>query len=221
MALEQNALTLYATVKADLGLTDDTQQAYIERQINAVSQKVEGYCNRKFKKQTYTDEEYEGNNTLYLQIKNYPIISVSKVVIDDEEIELTGIEIDSEKGILYYENMWTSQGHIMGVSDFETLRKNNILITYTAGYVLPKDEVAGQTTPIIITAVPRTLPYDLEQVAIDEVVNKYEHKGTAKDIKSWNLGNASKTYETNLSTVSGLLYNSTACLDGMYRRWII
>lgn len=205
MGLEPNALTTYATVKAELGLTDDTQQAFIERQINIASQRIENYCSRKFKKQTYTLENYEGTGGLYLLLTNFPVTEVTKIVIDDTEYDVSDFKIDYAKGIIYFEDVFSASGVCEGISNFSNKILLSIQVTYTAGYVLPND------------AGTRNLPYDLDQCCVDEVVSKYEQKGTKKRTKSWSLGNASKSFDYDIS-VNGLLNSTINCLDSNYRR---
>jgi hypothetical protein len=203
MALAANALTTYANVKAELGLTDDTQQSYIERQINVVSQKIENYCNRIFKSTTYTNEKYIGNNLNVLTLKQYPVTTLSKVTLDGTEIDLNSLILDGNSGMIEFTNaIFESSNISCGISNYPFLCQKNITVTYTAGYA--------------------TIPYDLEEICIREVVNAYENKGTTKDLKSWSLGNVSKTYsEKNIDKVSGLLNESKSMLDSFYRKYVI
>lgn len=154
MALSRHALTTVATVKDFLRLaSEDTEyNSLLERFINAVSEQVEGYCGRHFEKATYT-EKYRGNNETELWLNQYPVIEVSYVKILDEEIT-DGFSIEGE-GILYRELGWPDNG------------KKSIEVSYTAGYVLPKDETVGPP------AVERTLPYDLEDAVIELVAARF------------------------------------------------
>ena len=202
------ALTTYALVKAELGLTDDTLQTYFERKINAVSQKFANYCNRAFKTQTYTSERYEGTDTLEICLKNYPITALTTVIVDDTTIT-DDVVLDAANGTIYYEGLFSSNGWNAGVSKHKILRFKNVYVTYTAGYVLP-----DQASP--------TLPYDLQDACINEVIAEYEKRGTSKNVKSWTLGESSKSYfDNDVDQGSGLLSSTKALLDMRYKKYVI
>jgi len=205
------ALTTLELVKSELNISDTSQDSYLTRQINVVSEKIANYCNRNFRKQTYNDEKYTGNDLLELNLDNYPITSVTEIKISDNEIELTDIEIESESGILYYEKLFKSSGYVCGISRHKDQRIKNVTITYEAGYQLPDQ-------------VDRDLPYDLEDACINEIVNAYEHKGTASNLESWTLDKATKKFtalEKVVDTETGFLLSTKSLLDSKYRRWII
>ena len=216
MAIDTNiALTTYESVKTQLGLTDDTQQSFIESQINVVSQKIACYCNRNFKTQEYT-EKYRGDDTLELVLNQYPITDLSNLYIDDTELtDLSDIDIEANEGMLYYEDIFNSNGYVCGISRHKGLRFKNIKVVYTAGYILPDQ-------------IDRNLPYDLEQACINEVINAYTMKGKsdAQRLKSWSLDKAKKEFAVgDLNKVfdkkSGLLKSTSSLLDTCYRRYVI
>lgn len=135
MSLNMNALTILSTCKTHLGIATDvsTHDSIIEQLINAASDAIESYCNRKFKSQEHT-ETYDGNGSEYLVLRHYPISAVSAVSengsdlsADDEDYEIL-----TDEGILYREVGWSEDAR-------------NIDVTYTAGYVLPQD--ADEETP--------------------------------------------------------------------------
>jgi len=195
-------LTTYATVKAELGLTDDTQQTYIERLINVASQKIENYCNRKFNLTTYTLERYTGDDTNKLALRNYPVAALTRVIIDDTEIVTSTLILDAIAGLIdYKDSLFYSDTLKSGIAEYPELYQKNIQVTYTAGFA--------------------TIPYDLEEVCIKEVVSRYENKGTAKNLKSWSLGNVSKTYSEQTQNGTGLLQTSKNILDNYYKRFIL
>ena len=225
MALADNALTTVDTVKDDLGITGTEFDSYIERQINVYSEKIEKYCKRRFKKQEYT-EKYEGNNTLRLSLKNYPILSVSALTIDTEIVDVNDVIISKNQTNIYYgETSSNFSGKYnplgfpknalrAGISYTET---NNILldteVTYTAGYVLPKDDGLPD---------PRTLPFDLEQACIDMVSYAKNNRTNPQGVKSRKLLSGSITFGENIpSKDSGLLPSVEGTLIPYIRRGII
>ena len=216
MALKENALTTVAEVKAELGLTGTEFDTYLERQINVVSEKIANYCNRNFGKADYTDQQYKGNDTLYLLLNEYPILEVSRLKIDDYEQDITDLQVFSEEGKIYLPKGFWKSGLVGGVSKYNTNDiEYNIEVTYEAGYVLPMDDGTPDN---------RTLPYDLEQACIDEVVHAYENKGTSRQLESWSLDKASKKFSTIDKTTdmhTGFLISTKMLLDGSYKRWIL
>ena len=124
----------------------------LERMINAVSEQVEAYCGRHFEKADYI-ELYQGDGTDLLYLKQYPLIAVDAVVVDGETLDVA--EYTAQDSTLYCSDRWTDTG------------KKDIQVSYSAGYVLPKDEDPGPP------AVERTLPYDLEDAVIELVATKF------------------------------------------------
>jgi hypothetical protein len=143
MTLTDNALTSVAAVKsylkiADTNTVDDDR---IELLINACSSTIENFCRRNFKKQTFTDEEYDGNDHRYLNLYNYPVQSVDKVIINDEVVAPEEYIPKRKTGILArkYNNTLSGISYNRYVPIWPK-GDANILVTYTAGYdVIPAD----------------------------------------------------------------------------------
>jgi hypothetical protein len=80
MALADNALVSLADTKTYLGVTGSSDDSLLERLINSQSTRIETYCDRKFRKGTYT-ESYNGNRQLRLRLRNFPVIKISRLAI--------------------------------------------------------------------------------------------------------------------------------------------
>lgn len=145
MVLVANALTTVDTVKSYLKIdpsftVDDSR---IEMLINACSSAIENFCRRTFNTTLYTDEEYDGNNTRYINLENYPVSSISQVTVNGVVISSDQYKVKSKTGVLArigpYPNTFTG----LSMSRFNTVWNRgdaNILVTYTAGYdVIPPD----------------------------------------------------------------------------------
>ncbi|MFZ5688670.1 MAG: phage head-tail connector protein [Bacillota bacterium] len=171
MPLLPHALTTYEAVKEYLKLSDDTQKSSIERMINAVSEFIEGYCDRHFEKATYT-EKYRGNGRQKLLLNQYPVTAVTSVTVNGTTVDPAEYEVLSEEGILYNDGLWPWTGYYVGLIGEPTGSKLGIEVQYTAGYVLPKDDGTG-TPPAV-----RNLPYDLEDACIELVAIRYEMRGS-------------------------------------------
>jgi hypothetical protein len=77
LALMLNALTTYATAKAELGLSDDTQQPVVERLINSASRAIQNAAyGRIFQHQSGISELVKGTGGFRLVVKRTPLRNV-------------------------------------------------------------------------------------------------------------------------------------------------
>lgn len=95
MPLSPNALTTLEAVKSYLKieLTQTVDDERLVDLINACSGAIEDYCERKFKEQTFNEEEYDGTGTKYLLLQQYPVkainsVSIASVVLDPSEYKV-------------------------------------------------------------------------------------------------------------------------------------
>jgi hypothetical protein len=78
-------LTTLAAAKQWMGLTDSSQDQQIARLITVYSQAAVSYIGRELARRTTTEfADGPGGNTLV--VRNYPIISISSLSIDDRQI---------------------------------------------------------------------------------------------------------------------------------------
>lgn len=116
-------LTTLATVKGQLGITDNSSNAILKMYIKVASSVVSTYCRRTFLQQTYY-EKFRGtpfvdsaslvNNPLPIILRGaLPIISPIGTVTIDEDIAGTGpliegtdFEVDYSVGIMY--RLWNN-----------------------------------------------------------------------------------------------------------------
>ncbi len=123
-AVEPYALTDLATVKTYTG-TEYTDEE-IQLAINTVSREIENYCNRVFNPTDYSIK-LSGSGRQALVLPQYPVLSITSIVMDDMAVETADYDNDDLAGILYHDTYWTK-----GV--------RNIAIVYRAGYTtLPRD----------------------------------------------------------------------------------
>ena len=202
MALIDNALTTVDAVKEYLKITVATYDSQIEQLINSVSALIKTFCDRKFGKNTYT-EKIKGNSSTVIIVYEYPIIEISSIKVDDEEITDYELEDkDKEIGIIYRESCWNSKYLYYGIIPEVVDRLRNIEIEYTAGYVLPKDDLNPDA---------RNLPHDLEDIcfriiadyfnnlnfsATEEEQSKNLSKFSISDV-TWDFGGGVKVQQLN------------------------
>ncbi len=137
-------LTTVIAVKEQLGIptSDTSQDNIIQRQIRAVSTAIENYCKRRFAAQDYV-HTFDPTYTDTILSKEYPIIDISRVTYDGDNLAVTEYIFDHTR-IFKAEGTWNKK----------------VEIEYAAGYALPGE-------------VKRDLPYDLEDAAIFYAVQRY------------------------------------------------
>jgi Phage gp6-like head-tail connector protein len=89
-------------LKADLGITADTDDDYLTRAIERVSLSASLYCNRVFVRETVQDEfELRGSSSV-LYAARFPVIEVDTLTLDGVElVEDVDFRVDSAKGHIY------------------------------------------------------------------------------------------------------------------------
>lgn len=129
----------------------------IDNFINAISSRMESYCDRKFVSRSYTEYlDGRGSNVLYP--KQYPVTDVESITSDAGWKWLIKDLINPENYRVVDENSIVLKSGMMFPDAVQ-----NIKLVYTAGY----DEV----------------PYDLEGACINEVLRtllKFEEMGVTE-----------------------------------------
>lgn len=174
--LRDNALTTLEALKQMLGLdADDTSNDEVLIQlINQASASVERALGRKLRRSTYT-QHLKGTGNQYLLVENYPIIDVEYIKQAGEYIDpgLYDITEQGAAGVIYKDDGWTYYGYPYGLAGDHITGSRNIVVRYTAGYVLPWEATEDD---------PATLPADLEglvQEMVQYIFGKLQNGGTA------------------------------------------
>lgn len=168
MPLAANALTTLQRMKLMLGLSDVADERIdeiITLLINKASAWVERQTGRHLGKQSYR-QWYQADGQQELVTEEYPIISV-------EYIKEAGALVDpslydfgqtGNVGVIYRDDGWLRASYRAGLAFDSVATKRNIEVSYTAGYVLPKDATEDD---------PQTLPADLEGLIWEIVGQAY------------------------------------------------
>ncbi|WP_141434387.1 head-tail connector protein [Bacillus sp. 03113] len=130
MPVASNALTTLESVKnyLKIGTEQTSEDSMLEGLINSASSAIENYCERKFKEQTYIDEEYDGGGSKYLHLKQYPVKEIISVAIDETSLDVADYKVKKSNGTLIRKNSVWPEGDI------------NILVSYIAGFSeIPND----------------------------------------------------------------------------------
>ena len=168
--LRDNALSTLERVKDFVGLTDTSFDNKIIFWINDLSGEIEKLLKRKLGLTTYVDEELDQTPNRNLVACHRPIISVTSIFVDDEAV-VEGDEIgdfrltdkSKESGIIIRDCDWLFPTTITSLSQLGHHHHHcpsPIVITYIAGFILPKDAV--MTSDI-------TLPSEIESVIFNVI----------------------------------------------------
>ncbi len=199
MALNENALTLLATLKEELNISGSGDDSQLERYINEASAFCATYCNRKFERATITDEKHTGRGGEKLVLERRPINSanVAAMTIKYNGTTVTAtdnIEIhDADAGILYYSLGWYGMSNYLpGVASYFAARTERALwqITYDGGYVTPNQAASGGT----YDGDTITLPADLEGACIRLAMFFWKRRNTNAALSTQTIGDASEGY---------------------------
>jgi hypothetical protein len=203
-------LTSLEFVKAELDLTDSTQDLELRRIIDQASNFIVSYCNRPFAKETLTETlGAAGDNILMLE--RTPIVSVNQISFDGTTIGSTTYEIDDAKaGFLFREIGWQGTQiwrHDITLQPTHRTRKK-WSVGYTAGYICHASTESDDTT----------LPEDIERAATDLVKSWHLSRSENPNIKSQRTGDASESLFDGTNKGEGGIPPSVTRLLAHYRR---
>ncbi len=196
MASIDNALTTLARVKSYLELTGSSKDVLLTMLTLAASKFVEDYCMRKFKRQTFTQELYDGKDTKRLYLKNRPIVTGTTVTLqyrtnatnddDWQTIETTAYFINYKAGYLEFQRGYVDA--FLGLQTRFIEGTQNYRVTYTSGFYLPSNSLYQDGTDDDLD-----LPYELELAVLDMVSLMFNTRRSG-GIKSETVGEISIDY---------------------------
>ncbi len=192
MDLSANALVTLNDFKTFLGITDNTKDELLKMLINFSSDYIETETGRTFKSTSYTNEEYDGTGTEELRLKNFPILSFTKLEVNNNydnsdswdswsEINANNYWVDKENGIITRTNDFLDFEE--GMNNEEALSEIRFYkgkFKYRATYVAGFD----------------TIPYDIQFACMILAEEMYKNRGNTNGIRSESLGDHSITYKT-------------------------
>ena len=140
-------LTVLATVKDELGITDRREDDNLARWIKQASDAISKHCNRVFVQETVSETFRLKCRDDGLLLARYPVSGIASVVENDTTLDASDYEVTTESGVLKRLS-----------SDREWCwPAGKIVVAYTAGYALVTD-----------------LPYGVERAAI-ALVKQYRY----------------------------------------------
>lgn len=166
--LAENALTTLERMKLMLGLSDiadEKTNTVVELLINKASAWIERQIGRHLGRRAYK-QWYDADGQQELVLEEYPIISVEYVRQDGRLVDPRSYDYSQTAGIgvIYRDEGWLKAGYRRGLAYDIVAPKRVIEVSYTAGYVLPKDATEDD---------PQTLPADLEGLLWEVVSQAY------------------------------------------------
>jgi hypothetical protein len=187
--IQPYALTSLARLKDRLTITDTTKDAALERIINGATGYIERYCNRRFKRTTYTNEIHSvhGRAQDSIALDQIPVISISAAeyragtpstpnwtafIADQYEIEGSG-----KSGLV----------RIYGGVPHGT---NSVRFSYIAGYLIDFTAITDITK--------HTLPDELSDIC-ERIATKLWKRREAEGKAQESFESSSVTWETLLT----------------------
>ena len=186
MALKAYALTTAQRVAdyGKLGTLDAGDVTKIEALINVITDYIEKQTGKRFKKTTYTNEEYDTERAQTINLKHFPVLTSEPIILERRSSDLNENdweEIDSE-----YYHVDAESGMIEAAGSIEFARtRKGYRVTYTAGYDF--DNTA--------TFLSDTEAGDIELAAWILCLGLYESTEDDADVKSERIGDYSITYQ--------------------------
>jgi hypothetical protein len=179
MAVNNAALTSTTNVWAYMGLPTATDTSLFETLINASSSFVEELLGRKLKSRTYTDFRIDGNGETWLLYPEYPLTSVSALVIEDSQ-QQTIVTIDtdlSNKKMLIERDV----GKVILMEEAFVSGTQNIKTTFIAGYIGSdtNDKAILDLLDLAVTIMVQHLYLQrgkVDQTIVEEKIGDYEYK---------------------------------------------
>lgn len=177
MAVADNALCTLTGVKLELGLTVATHDAVLERLINVASDAIASYCGRPLHYTASLTEKVPGRGGQILLVTRTPIVTLTSIKLYATSVATTSTTLESSTyrikdaavgSIAFPGGVVWSAPHVPGAIEPALLPGAEDLVyevAYNGGWVSPAQ------------AGTRTLPYDIEQCALDSVVATWRRRG--------------------------------------------
>lgn len=189
--LAENALTTLERAKLMLSLPDvpdERTDEIITLLINKASSWIERQIGRHLAKRSYR-HWYDADGQQELVMIEYPIVNVEYVKEEGRLVNPDCYDYSQtgEIGVIYRDEGWLKAGYRRGLAYDIVALKRVIEVSYTAGYVLPKDATEDD---------PQTLPADLEALVWELV--SYAYTGLtngSQGLKAFSISDVTWTFD--------------------------
>lgn len=186
------ALARLSLLKSDafLNITDSNSDNVLKALLIAATQYANRFTNRTLESTAYTDQYHDGKGSTYLWLREYPVSTLTTVKIFDGTAYTTESStyyelLDSR--YIHYPKL-TQQSN--GTYSCFPVGKNNVAITYTAGYVTTNWDTEAITTDFSDSG---GVPQDLELAVASLAAYEFRRRG-ASGIASESYGPAAQSF---------------------------
>lgn len=159
-------LVSLADMKAYLGITDNSQDAFLTQQLTYISDVIEQYCGRKFLQATYTQTFYFDDFLIYpkeLELFMFPLVSVTSVEEDSEPVDEYRSQLST--ATLVRPKGWFQTGE-------------ELIVEYVAGYATTPSPVAQVVYDLVqerynkqTSGIPLNFGSDVQRVSIPGTIS--------------------------------------------------
>lgn len=169
-----NLLYTVDELKENLGITSTTQDALLFGLVRSSSDFIENSLNRKLTFKTYTESFYPQDLANFLILKEFPVLSISSIVID-------GITLDPTTA--GYANYTIETGGVVRRLDGGTFPRGPILTTvvYKAGMITIPEDIRMAVKKIAIYEYTRRLKSGLLAETIGDYKIVFERQSILED----------------------------------------
>jgi len=209
-------LTTRANLKDELGLTDNAQDALLDRLITRASEWAADRLGVFPLRQVYS-ETVAGYGRRHLMLSRYPIRAVTRVYSGTDTGTATEIKsteyrrADDAAGLLSRDQGWAWTARLadqLTAIPVPGMEEHRYLVDYEAGWTLGTTSTNGGTT-----STGRTLPRAIEQAVLLKARSWYLGRQGDPSVKSQSIGDLSITYRDE----GGQMADEAEALIGPYR----
>lgn len=189
MSVVSYALTTVARAKTFLGISGSGDDTLIERLVDAVTDFIEGFCDRRFLKTVYSNEVYDGNGSNKMLLKQYPVVSGETFVLERRDafnnrnawsaISSQAYFVKEDRGIIEYVGGYISEGGVF------IRAPQHYRVSYTAGYAFD-NATPGATLESVGIG-------DLEYAVWKLIGKAYNNRKLSSNVQTEKLGDYSIT----------------------------
>ncbi len=160
---------------SDIGLSSDSDlTTFIETLLTQASKYIERYTGRSFETHSDVTEKHDGTGYETLRLQNYPVISVSSITVNGNELSSDDYRIEKN----------TSDPN-----------RNAGVLRRLDGYVFPKGNMNIEVTYSWgFSSVPEDISAIAESIAVDQLKNVQNNFKTG-GLSSMSVGEYSMSFE--------------------------
>lgn len=143
-ALQTNLVSL-ADLKTAIA-PGDSDDAFLAALIVRASSMFARKCNRKFAREVVT-ETFNGNGRTDILVSRFPLVNLGALTLNDATIATTNYKVlEVDAGIVFMETGWAknvSVARVITVNQLDQPGDPDYSLAYTAGFLLPDDEIVS------------------------------------------------------------------------------